>query len=666
MIDYKHFFNSVSNPITNSLVKDLIEDEVDYSYDYFTYSKVDDGRITGKRDEKDKDILYSKLFNYWKNFLLSYDEDVIRKWLSSDNTKNKEKLSELYELLKNINDVSTYAEIEALCKKNPILYELSFLSYGKQQPTFTHVNINNLTYGVMGLDSIDGRFYINIDSNKIDSFLKIYIGLCFKNNIPFYFKFSNDGSRNDTIVIYFSFKELETNLEILNQIKTEHKEFELGKYKPSRLCGLVDGWLGYGSEPEDNKQSYSSKRCDLINKSIKKPLFKWVFDNYNMEIPTSMGRVTLGYHISRLIVDRLVNKYKIYGDSLLEENGLKKADLSNQSFIDYLVKKVNSNFPFMLRSYLNNEYPVKSINIATSNNKSINVEIYDSLDIVFSLGKKMIKTDPKLIDSVRIEILDSFKRAGINPDNPAFNIDDEIKFKEAELKEKQKEELQQKEDVINVSNICNHFNSSYKDKKYIGPNGYEISFTQYMQEVVFRWIPKDGFFTLKNGSRIPYDKFIEEFILGIGQSEYKGDIYKLLKDYTVMNNGFIINGNKVSYNDVIDSVDSNIRYSLINVLGNYYIFEDYLKNNVLPYLPEDGMISLKDGTYINVIDFINKYCFSGKIEDCNYDILDFMIHIANFDYSDIHFSWKRECERQIASIKKNNDEPDVGSGSFKR
>lgn len=73
-------------------------------------------------------------------------------------------------------------------------------------------------------------------------------------------------------------------------------------------------------------------------------------------------------------------------------------------------------------------------------------------------------------------------------------------------------------------------NQSLLNQKVVLPNGNMIQATHYIEEIVRPLIPESGTFKLKNGVEISARQYIEEFVLGEGQTKYNGDIDALMQD----------------------------------------------------------------------------------------------------------------------------------------
>ena len=124
---------------------------------------------------------------------------------------------------------------------------------------------------------VEHRLYLNTDLSSIHEIMKYYLEKCFKYNIPFYFKYCEQTTRNDCIVIYTNTDNLAKNIEILREIKKEHPELSSRIYYPPILTGPIDEWIGYGSEPKQQitNISFNEKRSEIIYPIIEKVTKIW-------------------------------------------------------------------------------------------------------------------------------------------------------------------------------------------------------------------------------------------------------------------------------------------------------------------------------------------------------------------------------------------------------
>ena len=105
--------------------------------------------------------------------------------------------------------------------------------------------------------------YLNPYETDCYEIAYLFTEKCLSRNIPFYFKMDN-GVSDDKIVIYSDTEHLKIYISILDEIKKTHPDIVSRALMPPALCGLVDNWIGYGSEPKQHTESFNSVRERLF------------------------------------------------------------------------------------------------------------------------------------------------------------------------------------------------------------------------------------------------------------------------------------------------------------------------------------------------------------------------------------------------------------------
>ena len=119
------------------------------------------------------------------------------------------------------------------------------------------------------------KFYINAGEYTYE-FSKLFKEMCESHDMRYTYKVVNperdEETRADKMCIYMGLSEVEEYLAIVREIRLEHPEIEFKK--PSPLMGVVDGWIGVGSDPDNFElaSSYNDSRALLIENSLSKVL----------------------------------------------------------------------------------------------------------------------------------------------------------------------------------------------------------------------------------------------------------------------------------------------------------------------------------------------------------------------------------------------------------
>ncbi len=164
---------------------------------------------------------------------------------------------------------------------------------------------------------IEYRLYINSEVNNLYDLIKEFTYDCLSTNTPFYYKFPNKGedtgNRADSIVIYSDEENLFKHIQMLNNIKARNPDLVASCKKPPILTIPINEWIGFGQEPFNNEESYTSIRADLIFKSIKESLIDWI--RINAEAKEKVGNQSLSIK-DYIIFDSIKSEYIYHKDTL--------------------------------------------------------------------------------------------------------------------------------------------------------------------------------------------------------------------------------------------------------------------------------------------------------------------------------------------------------------
>ena len=259
-MDLKELYNSIDDTLTDDNVSKLIEIYSNNSnlYNGLTYNYSNDipkdNNAVINRVERDK--FYANCFNAWKKNVISMSKEEFKKLLDRG-SYNKDFIKLRNYMLK-VPDIHSYEEMKELYYGDNTPEEIKQLleKYGWDSlgaySGWIHTDSRYLCAKRTNRPKIEHRLYINTDSISLYKIINLFMSECSKKGIPFYFKFDNSsGFRDDSIPIYSSTEHLLDYIEILNNIKKNNPD--LNFYNPPLLTGKINGFIGYGSEPDKNK-----------------------------------------------------------------------------------------------------------------------------------------------------------------------------------------------------------------------------------------------------------------------------------------------------------------------------------------------------------------------------------------------------------------------------
>ena len=186
-------------------------------------------------------------------------------------------------------------------------------------------------------------------------------------------------------------------------------------------------------------------------------------------------------------------------------------------------------------------------------------------------------------------------------------------MEEQRRKEEQKRQQERanasRKSGIDFDELCSRLDSKKLDKLMVLPNGNKISAREYLRLFVFSHIPENGKFILKSGTEMSYLQFIDGFVMFVGQTEYRGDIVKLMDDNVVANKGTIdVNGRKIKSSEIVrycnpNILDKNVKFPN----GRVGKAKDYISTYFSKYIPENGKFILENGEEVEATQYIEKY-----------------------------------------------------------
>ena len=653
MKNYQEMYEKIENPLNDDeVIKKLIEgysDELGTKKYYKKLTEVyNDQKKYTEINVKDKDKFVSELFNEWKN-------DITLN-ISDDEIKNYGKdFSNLREFLKNIPYVkSSYGrnakEFFELNGKENRDKQLETV-YSKHTPfsqdrSWTYITYNNINPSKYKKFIVDHRLYLNTENIDTYKVMELFRNKCKERELEYLFKYAEKGDRDDTIVIYSDDRKLSDYMEILEEIKKEEPEIVKRAQTPPMLTGKIDGWIGYGSEPQldedgKNTNSFNNVRSGIIQNAISKETIKWIRENKEL----TKKDLGLNEYLTKQIFDDIKDKYRIC-KSVYEPKFQEK-------LLKRLEKEIEKNKSELLEGKFDK---IKEFNIG-----DINIEVdSEMIQRAFRpLSKKILKTDPSFLEKVRAGIKEEGLANGIDPEKFCFDIDKREKlFNEYKTDE-----------------ILKTIDPQFLNKK-IKFTGFakrhdEIEYERYIRAVV-KELPKDKNIIMKDGRQLTPKQFIENEIPKLEQ-KYNINIKKLLEENIIIEKEEKTNKNKNNieqrytnpdnskneqYNeDILKNINKDVLNKKVQMAGGKEItYKEYLEKYVMSKMPKEEKIKLKNGMEIPTKQYIEEVLLQEKSK---YGLnVDSMLADTIKDYE------KTENEKN-KSINTNNIRNNVNGMDFK-
>lgn len=273
MVNYKELYDSLDNTLTHEVVKKIIEEYlktgvIDNYLKCYNYSKVEE-KINNISDvEQEKllsnhsiyfDKLYSMIFNEWKHTTSNLTDSQIKSMI--DEGLVDDDYYEVRDYLKNAPYIEHAKDFRSSISGNDVCSKYSkkvFIGNG-----WEHFFSRLLIYPLQEKINVEHRLYLNPFETDCYELAYLFAEKCLFRKIPFYFKMDNSVA-DDKIVIYSDTEHLKKYIKLLEEIKKEHPNIVANCSKPPVLCGVIDNWIGYGSQPKQNSYSFNSIREKII------------------------------------------------------------------------------------------------------------------------------------------------------------------------------------------------------------------------------------------------------------------------------------------------------------------------------------------------------------------------------------------------------------------
>ena len=643
MKNYQELYEKIENPLNDDeVIKKLIEgysDELGTKQYYKKLTEVyhDQKKYKGIND-KEKDKFVSEIFNEWK-------KDITRN-ISDEDIKsyNNQNFARLRECIKDIPDIKDFKEnlkvfnrLNKLDKldKDSKKTELTdiYQDYAAFFPgdTWTYITYNNINPSKYKKFIVDHRLYLNTETIDTYKVMELFRDKCKERELNYLFKYAEKGDRDDTIVIYSDDRKLSDYIEILEEIKKEEPEIVKRAQTPPMLTGKIDGWIGYGSEPQldedgKNTNSFNNVRSGIIQNAISKETIKWIRENKELTKEDS----GLNEYLTKQIFDDIKDKYRMY------------KSVYEPEFQEKLLKRLESDISKNKSEILDGKFDgVKEFNI-----DDINIEVdSEMIQRAFRpFSKKILKKDPSFLEKVRAGIKEEGLANGMDPEKFCFDIDKRDKlFNEDKTNE-----------------ILKTIDPDFLNKKikFAGfvKGSDEIEYERYIRAVV-KELPKDKNIIMKDGRQLTPKQFIENEIPKLEQ-KYNINIKELLEENIIIEKEEVnknrnankpknINNNYKYTNTKLDNSNFNNKKEINGELfeninpavlsqkvkigsGKEITYEEYLKKYVIFKIPKGEKVKLKNGIEIPKKQYIEEVLLKEK-ENYGLDV-DFMLEKTLEEY----------------------------------
>jgi len=652
-MEFNELYSMMKNPIDDSRVIDSLlraYSGKSHTNDFYTrLVKTTDKVQNGMLNVNDMEKFHIETFNEWKNNICQMTKE---EFLGLTNLGHGRPLYELRNFLKKIPDVTNVQDlkrtIELLKQDAMVGRAFNYYRWDKfsQNSSWEYVNSTNISGYLIKETPVEHRLYINAATSDLYKVVSIIKEKFKENKLPYYFKFDARGSRDDNIVIYTSSENLTKHIEILKEFAKENPEIISRMQTPPILTSVIDGWMGYGSEPIDMTygESFNEKRANILDGMLEESLKNWVLKNLQTKFLNQNTEITFKDFFSdyccEKMWEKLEKKYKYFYTN--EEDferlfGYGKKELESPRFKQILRGIFRSNLTKMISDYSKNPNTAK-MEFNVRNQKKI---VFDNVDLenaIFEFAPHIGRISSEFVENLRKEIKNNSEKYGIDPENFGFDIDsrellrkamerpkeevliEEVKEEKLEVIQKEepknsqeKEEFNERElEQVNQYNIMKFLDQELLNRKLKLPSGKIISAEEYITKVVFPHMPENGIIILNNNECIPVKKFIEENIIGECQEKYNGNFPIYMQEKTNANMGVL----KLKSNGKDVDVEATEIPNYINQVllmkpirlpdGTVMQTPDFLEEYYAEHIPYNGIVILPNKDIVSVKQYIEE------------------------------------------------------------
>ncbi len=144
---------------------------------------------------------------------------------------------------------------------------------------FLHVYSDYITSD--HISPIQCRLCMNFRGENISKFVNEFYLKCKEKNKPFYFRFNVKDNRNDNFIIYTDYRNAQSYVNIIEEIKKQHPKLFEGTEKVNPNLGVINGYIGFGDEPNPNKSKVKRGYISLRKKVIEESMYRMKYDVKN-------------------------------------------------------------------------------------------------------------------------------------------------------------------------------------------------------------------------------------------------------------------------------------------------------------------------------------------------------------------------------------------------
>ena len=425
-MNYNEFYYGMKNPLDdNEVIRKMVKAYGESRDFYSLITNTSKDKVKGKYYPTQEDHLYKLLFDEWKKYIkisIEYPHTL---------PEYRERARRIYDYIKDLEPTTKDEILHILSdtegKDDDLIEAFERCRFTRlcDGSSWTHIDSSYVHCNLYYRDNIEHRLYVNSDSTLTHFLLSKIVEKCRDRRLNYYFKFDDIGNRDDNIVFYCSTRQLPIFINLLEEIKNEYSLDEF-LHEPPILTGKVNGWIGYGTEPENGyEESFNSKRADHLEKCLDEVTINWIKNSMNKEL--NIEGQTMSYE--DLIIKSLVKEVKDYILDYYCDDGdikyfYKRYGFSLESVKSYEFEKAISDTIKPIINDIINDYENNTLNRieVPFNGGNYTLNFYILNKVIRQQALFFLDNDSNYKEVLVNRIKETSQEIGIDPNNYAFDL----------------------------------------------------------------------------------------------------------------------------------------------------------------------------------------------------------------------------------------------------
>lgn len=405
------FYNRIEDPLSDDAVVTKIMKTFAESAkpsnrkSFYTLLTEQNGLNKGQYyDLSEMDKFYVTVYNIWKESFLKEYANVSKDTTPNAHYQQLERALRTSPTFHSREEIENYFHEQGLAE---IIGGRDFM-YARKSSYF-HFNTRSIKPDkgdFFNVDNIKHRFYLNLNNKDLHKFARKFVEKCEDKGLSYYFKIYENlaGKKDESIVVYSSTENLLAYYEVLKEIGKEMPEVTKREEKPVLLAGTIDGWIGYGANPNkmEKTMSYNGLRALILQKCLDATYSNFIGSNLKAHIRTKTRTYTLEEYITTYLTNLRLEGYENVSPTVVEQ--------------------LKENYRRQLSEYIKKGDHAESITIDTNIARTV-TDPSEVAKVFRILGGKELLPLKSIREEFKRQVKTLSPYYQVLPDNMCFNID---------------------------------------------------------------------------------------------------------------------------------------------------------------------------------------------------------------------------------------------------